>query len=231
MNCRQSRRRWNTGRRRRFCAGRRTPTGRNWRWRRRSGPRAARSSPCCPRSPRMPTCLILNTGYQFPETLETRQRLMDKYGLPIHLVGAEQSVAAMEAEHGGPLYDKNPDLCCHIRKVVPLAGAIQGYEAWISAIRRDQTPERAAPAHRRLGQKVPPGEDQPAGELDQEGRLGLHPEERRAVQPAARPGLPQRRLLALYARRRRGPGRPGGALGGHGQEGMRPARLEHRARK
>ena len=85
----------------------------------------------------------LDTGYQFPETLETRQRLMDKYGLTVHLVGAEQSVSAMEAEHGGPIYDKNPDLCCHIRKVVPLASAIQGYEAWISAIRRDQTPERS----------------------------------------------------------------------------------------
>ena len=96
----------------------------------------------------------LDTGYQFPETLETRQRLMDKYGLPIHLVRAEQSVAAMEAEHGGPLYDRNPDLCCHIRKVVPLADAVEGYEAWISAIRRDQTHCAAAPAHRRLGQKV-----------------------------------------------------------------------------
>ena len=84
----------------------------------------------------------LDTGYQFPETMDTRQRLMDKYGLPIHLVRAEQSVPAMEAAHGGPLYDRNPDLCCHIRKVVPLAGAIQGYEAWVSAIRRDQTPAR-----------------------------------------------------------------------------------------
>ena len=85
----------------------------------------------------------LDTGYQFPETLETRRRLMDKYGLTIHLVGAEQTVAEMEAEHGGPLYDKNPDRCCHIRKVVPLAGAIRGYAAWISAIRRDQAPTRA----------------------------------------------------------------------------------------
>ena len=88
----------------------------------------------------------LDTGYQFPETLETRQRLMDKYGLPIHLVGAAQGVADMEAEHGGPIYGTQPDLCCHIRKVVPLADAIRGYEAWVSAIRRDQTPERAGQA-------------------------------------------------------------------------------------
>jgi len=85
----------------------------------------------------------LDTGYQFPETLETRQRLMDKYGLPIHLVRAEQTVADMEAAHTGPIYSSNPDLCCHIRKVAPLENAVKGYEAWISAIRRDQAPTRA----------------------------------------------------------------------------------------
>ncbi|MEO7719282.1 MAG: phosphoadenylyl-sulfate reductase [Capsulimonas sp.] len=85
----------------------------------------------------------LNTGYQFPETLATRDRLIEKYGIPIHLVGAVQSVPEMEAEHGGPIYGTNPDLCCHIRKVVPLSSALHGFESWISAIRRDQTPERA----------------------------------------------------------------------------------------
>ena len=123
----------------------------------------------------------LDTGYQFPETLDTRQRLMDKYGLPIHLVRAEQSVEEMEAEHGGPIYDTNPDLCCHIRKVVPLEKALQGFEAWISAIRRDQAPDARPRADCRLGQEVWTGQGQPAGELDQARRLGLHPEERRAV--------------------------------------------------
>jgi phosphoadenosine phosphosulfate reductase len=85
----------------------------------------------------------LDTGYQFPETLETRQRLIAKYGLPIHLVRAEQTVEAMEAAHGGPLYDNQPDRCCHLRKVVPLSQALVGYEAWVSAIRRDQTSNRA----------------------------------------------------------------------------------------
>ena len=85
----------------------------------------------------------LDTGYQFPETLELRQRLMDKYGITVHLVGAEESVPEMEARLGGPIYGKDPDLCCHIRKVVPLGKAIAGYKAWISAIRRDQSPARA----------------------------------------------------------------------------------------
>jgi phosphoadenosine phosphosulfate reductase len=88
----------------------------------------------------------LETGYQFPETLETRQRLMDRYGIRIELVHSEQSVAAMEAEHGGPLYNRDPNLCCYLRKVVPLQRTLEGYDAWISAIRRDQTPDRATAA-------------------------------------------------------------------------------------
>lgn len=85
----------------------------------------------------------LDTGYQFPETLETRRRLMERYGLEIHLVQAELSVAEMEEKYGGPLYHRQPDLCCHIRKVQPLVRVLEGFEAWISSIRRDQTPDRA----------------------------------------------------------------------------------------
>jgi phosphoadenosine phosphosulfate reductase len=85
----------------------------------------------------------LETGYQFPETLETRDRLMERYGVRIALVQSDQGVPAMVAEHGGPLYDRDPNLCCYIRKVVPLRRALAGHDAWISAIRRDQTPDRA----------------------------------------------------------------------------------------
>jgi phosphoadenosine phosphosulfate reductase len=85
----------------------------------------------------------LETGYQFPETLETRQRLMDRYGIDVKLVQSATSVAEMERQHGGPIYDRDPNLCCQIRKVVPLRRALEGFDAWISAIRRDQTPDRA----------------------------------------------------------------------------------------
>jgi len=49
----------------------------------------------------------------------------------------------MEARFGGPIYGTNPDQCCYLRKVVPLQTAVQGFEAWMAAIRREQTPERA----------------------------------------------------------------------------------------
>jgi phosphoadenosine phosphosulfate reductase len=86
----------------------------------------------------------LDTGYQFPETLALRERIKERYGIDVELVQPDLTVAEYEAAHGGPLYSIRPDQCCHDRKVVPLRRAVAGYEAWISAIRRDQTPDRAA---------------------------------------------------------------------------------------
>jgi phosphoadenosine phosphosulfate reductase len=85
----------------------------------------------------------LDTGYQFPQTLQLRQRLQQRYGIAVELIRPEWTVAEYEAEHGGPLYGSRPDQCCHDRKLVPLRRAIAGYEAWISAIRRDQSADRA----------------------------------------------------------------------------------------
>ena len=48
-----------------------------------------------------------------------------------------------EKEHGGPLYNSFSDQCCYDRKMIPLRKAVIGYDAWISAIRKDQTADRA----------------------------------------------------------------------------------------
>ncbi len=85
----------------------------------------------------------LDTGYQFPETLELRERIRERYGIAVEYIRPEQTVEEYEAEHGGPLYRHRPDQCCHDRKLLPLRQAVAGYDAWISAIRRDQTPDRA----------------------------------------------------------------------------------------
>ena len=84
----------------------------------------------------------LDTGYQFPETLQLRDRIAERYGIVVEYVGAESSVEKYEASHSGPLYNSQPDQCCFDRKIVPLRKAVVGYEAWISAIRRDQTAHR-----------------------------------------------------------------------------------------
>lgn len=86
----------------------------------------------------------LDTGYQFPETLALRERILERYGIEVEMVRPETTVAEYEAEHGGPLYGHRPDQCCHDRKILPLRRAVVGYDAWISAIRKDQTSHRAA---------------------------------------------------------------------------------------
>jgi len=85
----------------------------------------------------------LETGYQFPETLDFRERIQEKYGIAVDYVRSRESVASMEARLGGPIYDTDPNKCCNIRKVIPLHEVTVGYPAWISAIRRDQSPSRA----------------------------------------------------------------------------------------
>lgn len=85
----------------------------------------------------------LETGYQFAETLELRERIAAKYGIEVEYVRAPETVAEMETRFGGPIYGTNPDECCRIRKVAPLKDALVGHTAWITAIRRDQTLHRA----------------------------------------------------------------------------------------
>lgn len=85
----------------------------------------------------------LDTGYQFAETLELRERVRQRYGMEIELARAEQTVEEYERSHGGPMYQVDPNQCCHDRKIVVLRRAITGKVAWITAIRRDQSPDRA----------------------------------------------------------------------------------------
>ena len=85
----------------------------------------------------------LDTGYQFKETLELRERVKDKYGIAVELCQADTTVEVYELENGGPVYKTDPSRCCQERKISVLNRAIVGKTAWISAIRRDQSPDRA----------------------------------------------------------------------------------------
>jgi phosphoadenosine phosphosulfate reductase len=93
-----------------------------------------------------PTVRVFNldTGYQFPETLQLRERIKKRYGMEVEFIRPELTVAEYEEEHGGPMYRHRPDQCCYDRKILPLRRAVFGYEAWISAIRADQTEHRQA---------------------------------------------------------------------------------------
>ena len=87
--------------------------------------------------------IFLDTGYHFAETIGTRDWITGV--LPVTLVNVTpaQTVAEQDAEHGEKLHDRDPDLCCALRKVQPLATTLAGYTAWGSGVRRDESPTRA----------------------------------------------------------------------------------------
>lgn len=86
--------------------------------------------------------LFLDTGYHFTETLETRDRVAARYPVQVHTILPRQTVAQQDATFGPKLYERDPDACCSLRKVDPLARALDGYQAWASGIRRDETESR-----------------------------------------------------------------------------------------
>lgn len=93
-------------------------------------------------APRTPV-FNLDTGYQFDETIELRNLVKRKYGIDVELKKPELTVQEYEALHGGPVYNRDPARCCGDRKLRVLANAAMNYGAWASAIRRDQSPDRA----------------------------------------------------------------------------------------
>jgi phosphoadenosine phosphosulfate reductase len=88
--------------------------------------------------------LFLETGYHFPETIGTRDAVEAVYpGVKIVNAQAEQSVAEQDAEYGEKLHDRDPTLCCNLRKVVPLRKTLSNYSAWVTGVRRVDAPTRA----------------------------------------------------------------------------------------
>ena len=84
----------------------------------------------------------LDTQLFFKETYETRERLVERYGLKLERPYV-RSLAEQALTEGPNLWERDPDRCCHIRKVEPLERALTAYEAWISGVRREQALTRA----------------------------------------------------------------------------------------
>jgi phosphoadenosine phosphosulfate reductase len=93
--------------------------------------------------PAFPRVLTIDTGLLFPETYALIETVERHLGLTIDRVKPAQTVAQQNEAHGDALWSSNPDACCNLRKVVPLAAALDGCSAWVAGLRRDQ-PGRAA---------------------------------------------------------------------------------------
>jgi len=87
--------------------------------------------------------LFLETGYHFPETIATRDEAARVF--PITIVNAmpRQSVAEQDAEFGKDLFARDPNTCCFMRKVDPMARALTHYDAWVTGARRVDAITRA----------------------------------------------------------------------------------------
>ncbi|HYJ48125.1 MAG TPA: phosphoadenylyl-sulfate reductase [Pyrinomonadaceae bacterium] len=85
----------------------------------------------------------LDTDLLFPETYALRDQLERRYGVRFERRASKLSLSEQAAEHGEQLWARRPDLCCHLRKVEPLKEMLGGLRAWVTAIRRDQSPARA----------------------------------------------------------------------------------------
>ncbi len=85
----------------------------------------------------------LDTDFHFKETYETRDKLIERYGLKFVEMKPLITPEEQAAEHGDELWKSDPTSCCNIRKVEPLTRVLGRYEAWITGIRRDQAPTRA----------------------------------------------------------------------------------------
>jgi phosphoadenosine phosphosulfate reductase len=85
----------------------------------------------------------LDTHVLFPETYETWKQVEERYGITVEVFEGP-SLGRQAALHGDRLWERDPDACCAIRKVAPLNEALDGMDAWISGLRREQSPARAA---------------------------------------------------------------------------------------
>jgi phosphoadenosine phosphosulfate reductase len=92
------------------------------------------------------TLFYLDTDFLFPETHAVRDRMIQRYQLQdkqIIQVKSKLSPAEQATQFGESLWLRNPDQCCSLRKVEPLTRILAKYAAWITGIRRDQSPTRA----------------------------------------------------------------------------------------
>ena len=88
---------------------------------------------------------VLDTGYLFEETHQTRERATAALGLSnVQVYQSQLTHEEQAAEHGAALWMRDPDLCCDLRKVEPNRRALAGKTAWIAGLRRDQSNGRAS---------------------------------------------------------------------------------------
>ncbi|PZS32397.1 MAG: phosphoadenylyl-sulfate reductase [Pseudonocardiales bacterium] len=87
--------------------------------------------------------LFLDTGYHFAETIGTRDAVAATMPVTLRTLRPKRTVAEQDESFGPRLYERNPDQCCALRKVMPMRAGLASYVAWASGLRRDEAATRA----------------------------------------------------------------------------------------
>jgi phosphoadenosine phosphosulfate reductase len=85
----------------------------------------------------------LDTGLLFPETYALRDQLNAFFGTEIELVKPELTLEQQAAENGPELWNRAPDACCSLRKVLPLQRKLSELSVWITGVRQEQSDSRS----------------------------------------------------------------------------------------
>jgi phosphoadenosine phosphosulfate reductase len=86
--------------------------------------------------------VFLDTGYHFPETIGMRDAVAATYDIRLLSVQPALTVSEQDAAYGKDLFSSNPDLCCSMRKVVPLDTMLGMYDGWVTGLRRTEAATR-----------------------------------------------------------------------------------------
>lgn len=86
--------------------------------------------------------IFLDTGYHFAETIGMRDAVAAVLPVTVKTILPLRTVAEQDAEFGAKLHDRDPNLCCAMRKVEPLERALAPYQAWASGLRRADSASR-----------------------------------------------------------------------------------------
>jgi phosphoadenosine phosphosulfate reductase len=84
-----------------------------------------------------------DTEFLFSETYDLIDRVEEKYGIKVERLYSDLTPEDQERAYGKALWASDPDQCCALRKVEPLRRKLLTLDAWMTAIRRDQTRDRA----------------------------------------------------------------------------------------
>jgi phosphoadenosine phosphosulfate reductase len=124
--------------------------------------------------------VFLDTGYHFAETLTMRDAVAATYPIRLLNIQPGSTVEQQDSQYGPGLHDRDPDLCCFMRKVTPLNTILGLYDGWVTGLRRSETEVRRAAApvewdDKRQIVKVNPivdwSDDEVAGYIEEHGVL------------------------------------------------------------